>query len=186
MASQSLLLWAALSLSSISLAENVDWANAGSFFGQPLGGNGPYGFGACSDTQYATLHDAFTKAGTALEQQIIPEVNKGSQSFAVNTFFSTNGSQIPKWSQNGLSVPQEVLYDMDNGPWNRTVDGLSIANGGPVIFACINEPDPANRDANPSVHCLLMKSHFPTLTSIGIGSEYQMFPGYRGRNIQDQ
>lgn len=161
MASSVLVLWAALSLSTISLAENVDWTGV-MFFGQQMGGNGPYGFGACSDTQYTTLHEVFYKAGLTLEQQIIPEVNKGSQSFAFNTFFQPNGSDIPKWSQNGLSVPQEVFYDMDNGPLNRTVDGLSI--GGPVIFACVNPPDPANPDANPSVRCLFTESDLSSLT----------------------
>lgn len=168
MASTTLLLWAALSLSGISFAEDVDWANAGTFFGQPLDGNGPYGFGGCNATQLTALHALFNEAGSALEHQIIPEVNKGNKSSAFNTFFSTMGSEIPPWSQNGLSVPQEVFSDIDNGPVNRTIDNLQIANGGPVIFACRNDADPANPDLNPSVYCLPTEGHRSTLTSLGI------------------
>lgn len=155
MVSAALLSLAALCLSGHSRAVNVDWANAGTFWGQPLTGNGPYGFGACSPTQLTVLGDLFVKGGRILEQIIGPELVKGDQSAAFNTFFSPNGSQIPQWSQNGLSVPQEVFTDIDQGPWNRSVDGIGIANGGPVIFACNND---GYSSANPSVRFLVVES----------------------------
>ena len=61
-------------------------------YGEAVYENGPYKFLACDPAQGIQLVDLFTKIGGTLEQEVLPEANKGLASNTFKTFFSGNSA----------------------------------------------------------------------------------------------